>query len=182
MQVITVYQTKTFKDIFTDYDSFSDWYADCGLSDDETDIPAKKTFQLIFNEYADSHVAYDEEGFKNHFANDLYTYYKEFEATTKSISELMNLTDDQIAIGQTMIMNVADIPETTSSTDVETVDFINNQQKTISKKGVLQIKREQLSNKRTLTVKTFLNRFRHLFIKILSPAFTTVFAEDDEEA
>ena len=80
-----------------------------------------------------------------------------------------------------MITNYANIPETASSTDVEEVDFITNQQKAINKKGKLQIKKEQLSNKRTFTVKTFLNRFRHLFIKVISPAYTFVVAEPDEE-
>ena len=121
------------------------------------------------------------EKIRSGFANDIYTYYREFEATSKSIIDLMNLTDEEISIADSMITNFANIPETASSTDVEEVDFITNQQKAINKKGKLQIKKEQLSNKRTFTVKTFLNRFRHLFIKVISPAYTFVVAETDEE-
>lgn len=175
------YSTKYFKDIFPDYDTFKSWYQSTGLSAYANDVPKAVTFRLIANEYNDSHVNLSDESFKEHFANDIYTYYKEFEATTQSIIDLMNLTDDEIAIADNMITNFAQIPETESSTNVEEVDFISNQQKIINKKGLLQIKREQLANKRIFTVKTFLNRFRHLFIKIISPAYTYVVGEPDEE-
>lgn len=175
------YSTKYFKDIFPDYDTFKSWYQSTGLSTDANDVPKTVTFRLIANEYNDSHVNLSDESFKEHFANDIYTYYKEFEATTQSIIDLMNLTDEEIAIADNMITNYAQIPETESSTNVEEVDFISNQQKIINKKGLLQIKREQLANKRIFTVKTFLNRFRHLFIKIISPAYTYVVGEPDEE-
>ena len=175
------YETKLFKNIFPDYQSFADWYRGTPLSDSETDVPSLKTFTLIAFEFNDSHTSLSAESFKEHFANDIYTYYREFEATSKSIIDLMNLTDEEISIADSMITNFANIPETASSTDVEEVDFITNQQKAINKKGKLQIKKEQLSNKRAFTVKTFLNRFRHLFIKVISPAYTFVVAETDEE-
>lgn len=175
------YETKLFKNIFPDYQSFADWYRTTPLSDGETDVPSLKTFTLIAFEFNDSHTSLSVESFKERFANDIYTYYREFEATSKSIIDLMNLTDEEISIADSMITNFANIPETASSTDVEEVDFITNQQKAINKKGKLQIKKEQLSNKRTFTVKTFLNRFRHLFIKVISPAYTFVVAEPDEE-
>lgn len=175
------YETRLFKNIFPDYQSFTNWYRSTPLSDGEKDVPSLKTFTLIAFEFNDSHISLSVESFKEHFANDIYTYYREFEATSKSIIDLMNLTDDEISIADSMITNFANIPETESSTDVEEVNFITNQQKAINKKGKLQIKKEQLSNKRTFTVKTFLNRFRHLFIKIISPAYTFVVAEPDEE-
>lgn len=175
------YETRLFKNIFPDYQSFSDWYRSTPLSDGVEDVPSLKTFTLIAFEFNDSHTSLSVESFKERFANDIYTYYREFEATSKSIIDLMNLTDDEISIADSMITNFANIPETESSTNIEEVDFITNQQKAINKKGKLQIKKEQLSNKRTFTVKTFLNRFRHLFIKIISPAYTFVVAEPDEE-
>lgn len=175
------YNKQLFKNVFPDYKSFKDWYLSTPLSDDNTDVPSEKTFTLIAYEYNDSHIAYSVEGFKQHFANDIYTYYKEFEATTKSIIELMKLTDEEISTADSMIVNTANIPETENSTDEEVVDFISTQQKHINKKGKLQIKREQLSSKRIFTVKTFIGRFRHLFIKIISPAYNFVVAEPDEE-
>lgn len=175
------YETRLFKNIFPDYQTFATWYRGTPLSDDETDVPSEKTFSLIAFEFNDSHVCFSPESFKEHFANDIYTYYREFEATTKSIIDLMKLTDEEISIADSMITNTANIPETESSTNAEEVDFITAQQKSINKKGKLQIKKEQLSSKRTFTVKTFLNRFRHLFIKIISPAYTFVVAEPDEE-
>ncbi len=174
------YPTKVFVDLFPDYVTFKEWYNGSGLSDNELDIPSLKTFTLIRNEYADSHIAFSEESFKQHFANDLYTYYREFEATTKGILDLMELTDEQIEVSDTMITNTADIPETELSTDTKTVDYVSNSQKMMNVKGTLQIKREQLSNKRALTTKTFLNRFKHLFIRILSPSYTYVIGEEGD--
>lgn len=175
------YNTRLFKNIFPDYNTFATWYKSIPLSDDDNDCPSEKTFTLIAYEYNDSHVAFSPDSFKEHFANDIYAYYREFEATTKSIIELMKLTDDEIAVENQNILNVANIPETESSTDEETVDFISTQNKSINKKGKLQIKREQLANKKSFTVKTFINRFRHLFIKVLSPGYTFVVMEPDEE-
>lgn len=180
MEQVT-HNTALFKNIFPDYETFKEWYLSTPLSDGVDDVPNEKTFTIIAYEYNDSHSSFSIESFKQHFANDLYTFYKEFEETTKAISDLMKLTDDDIAIADKMIMNVANIPETESSTDVEEVDFISTQQKTINKKGTLQVKKEQLSNKRIFTVKTFLNRFRHLFIKIISPSYTFVVMEEMED-
>ena len=145
------------------------------------DIDYLIIFILISNEFNDSHSALSVESFKQRFSNDLYTYYREFEETTKSIISLMNVTDDEISTADSMIMNVANIPETQNSTDIEDVGFVSTQQKTIQKKGKLQIRKEQLANKRTFTVKTFINRFRHLFIKIISPAYNFVVAEENNE-
>lgn len=175
------YNSRLFKNIFPDYETFKDWYLSTPLSDGVDDVPNIKTFTLIAYQYNCSTVSSSVESFKQRFAIDLYTFYKEFEETTKSILELMNLTDDEIKIESEIINNIADVPEIESSTNVQEVDFITQQQKTINKKGELQVKREQLSNKRTLTVRTFVGRFAHLFIKILSDAYVFVVGEDEEE-
>lgn len=175
------HSTTLFKNIFPDYVSFSTWYRSTPLSAGETDVPSEITFTLIAYEYNGSHTSMSPDGFKEHFAKDLYTYYKEFEATTKAIDDLMALTEDDVALDDTSIVNFADVPEEKRSTDTEKVDYISNQQKSLTKKGKLRIKKELLSNKRTYTVKTFINRFKHLFIKVLSPAYTFVVSEPDEE-
>lgn len=170
-----------FKNIFPDYDVFKKWYTSIPLSDGETDCPELKTFTLISYEFNDCHVKYTNESFKQRFANVLYTCYKEFETTTEEIKKLMELSDSEIAISDSMITNIAEIPELESTTDVESVDFISQQQKMINKKGQLQIRREQLANKRIFTVKTFLNRFKKLFRNVVSTGFQQVYYEPDME-
>ena len=169
-----IHNTKVFNDIFPDYETFKNWYEKYELI-----VPNKLTFMLIQAEYRVSHVAYTEESFKDHFFIDLYTYVKEFEQTTSAIDNLMSLTDEELSINGSMILNVADVPEVPNSTDADTANFISQQQKTITKKGNLQIKREQLSNKRVYTVKSFLKKFKHLFIKILSTAYVDVIEEPE---
>ena len=142
------------------------------------DCPMLKTFALIFNNYCDSHIASSDETFKMQFSNILDTYYKEYENTTKAIDKLMELNEDDIAIDNSVILNIANIPETESSTSQEEVNFISQQQKTISKKGKLQINKEILSSKRAYTTRTFLNRFKYLFIKIITPDYTLLYEED----
>lgn len=173
------YNTRLFKNIFPDYNSFKEFYTGTPLSDGDSDCPSEKTFSLIAFEFNDSHVSLSPESFKQHFANDLYTYYKEFEETTKAISDLMGLSDDEIEKSGSMVTNVADIPEESRSTNDIEVDFISSQQKMINLKGKAQVKREQLGNKRAFTVKSFLNKFRHLFIKILPPTYIFVVEEGD---
>ena len=175
------FNTTLFKNIFPTYSEFSSWYKTTPLSDDLTDVPSEKTFALIANEFNDSHSAFSPESFKQHFANDLYTYYREFEATTATILELMKLTDGEIETSDVMVTNFASTPETPTNTANDIVGFISNQQRSMNKLGKLQIKKAQLANKRAFTVRTFLNRFRHLFIKVISPAYTYVVSEPDEE-
>ena len=138
------FNTTLFKNIFPTYTEFASWYKTTPLSDDLTDVPSEKTFALIANEFNDSHSAFSPESFKQHFANDLYTYYREFEATTASILELMKLTDDDISLADSMITNFANVPETESSTNITEVNFISNQQKSINKLGKLQIKKASM--------------------------------------
>ena len=148
---------------------------------DYGDIPEFKTFSYLYNEYADCHAAFDFIGFLNHFENDLQTFYKEFEATNKEIDRLMGLTDEQIAIEYSHIMNIAQIPENTYDTDSESVNFVTQQQKDLNKKGTLQIVREQLVNKKAYTVRQFIARFKHLFIKVLSPTYIPVYEGEEED-
>lgn len=171
------YNTKVFKDIFPNFETFIEWYSKTPFY--TANSIDGGTFYLILYEYADSHVAFSEESFKQKFAIDLYTYVKEFQETTKAINDLMELTDNQLLDNGKMITNIADIPATPSSTDVGSVNFITQQQKILNEKPLLQIKKEQLSNKRILTVKTFLNRFRHLFIRIISEQYNLVYGEED---
>lgn len=168
-----------FFQVFPDYDTFAEWYKSTDLSDDDNDVPSKKTFALIFNEYACNHICMYEYSFKLHFANELYTYYKEFEATTEEIDKLMALEDEEIAKNQFHITNVAQIPEEGHSTDTETVDFISTQQKDFNQMGELETRRTQLANKRAYTVKAFLKRFKHLFIKVISPYYTHLYNAEE---
>lgn len=177
----TEVQYKLFKNIFPDYATFASWYKSTPLSDNESDVPQEKTFALIAYEYNDNHVAFTDESFKQRFAIDIYTYYREFEETTKSILAMMQLTDEEIATADSYITNTAVIPETAMSTNVEEVDFVTTQQKQINKKGKLQVKREQLSAKRTFTTRTFIKRFKHLFVKIIDGAYTPVIEENMED-
>ena len=174
-------ETDLFKNIFPDYDTFKTWYTQCGLSDGVTDVPSIKTFKLIFYRFADSHVRFSNDSFKGQFAIDLYTNYKEFEATTAAIDTMMSLTANDISTDSSMIMNLANIPETESSTDTEVVNFIGTQQKTINKKGSLRISKDLLGAKRAYTVKSFLKKFEHLFVRIFSPYYVYLYKDEVEE-
>ena len=174
-----VQNTNLFKNIFPNYDSFSTWYKGCGLSDNATDVPSLKTFQILFYRFADSHVRFSDDSFKGQFAIDLYTYYKEFEETTKAIDTMMSLTASDISTDGSIITNIANIPETENSTDTEVVNFVGQQQKMINKKGSLRISKELVAAKRAYTVKTFIKKFEHLFIRVFSPYYT--FVVKDEE-
>ena len=182
-----VKETKLFKDIFVDegtgemsYDVFKEWYKSCPFSDDNNDYPSEKTFYLIAYTYMDSHINSSIETFKNRFAVDLYTFYKEFEKTTEEIDKLMALTDDEIRDLGYSIVNFADIPETGYNTSDTEVEYITTQQKQINQKGNLQIRKEQLANKRTYTVRSFVAKFKHLFVRIVASQYEFVVGEPVE--
>lgn len=173
------YGTKVFGNLFPDYDTFKEWFLSTPFG--SKTVPNEITFTLIAYEYNDCHLCMNEKNFKEHFAVDLYTYTKEFEKTTERIDKLMELTEDDISTDSTSVMNIATIPENSYDTDSETVNFVTTQQKNINKKGKSNIQREMLSNSRSYTVKTFLRRFKHLFISVLSPSYVKVYREDVED-
>lgn len=148
--------------------------------DKKLDCPRLQTFSLLFNNYSDNHIASSLETFKMHFTNILDTYFKEYENTTKAIDKLMDLKEEDIATDYSTILNIANIPETESTTNQEEVNFISQQQKTISKKGKLQISKEILASKKAYTTRTFLNRFKYLFIKIISSGYNLLYENETE--
>lgn len=174
-----MYNNKVFKDVFPDYNSFEIAWNNSGLSDGYK--PNNRTFQILFIQYCSSHIAFTEDEFKLRFCLEMYTYAKEFEETSVAIDKLMSLSPEEMAISYEAITNFAEIPETELSTDAETVNFISNQQKSINKKGKLQVLRELITNKRSYTTRSFLRKFQYLFIRILSPAYTFAVEEDEEE-
>lgn len=175
-----MYNSKVFKDVFPDYNSFKDFWIDTDIGTDKN-LPSKTAFGVVSIQYCSSHIAFTEDEFKLRFCLEMYTYAKEFEETSKAIDQLMSLSPEEMAISSEAIINFAEIPETELSTDAETVNFISNQQKSINKKGKLQVLRELITNKRSYTTRSFLRKFQHLFIKILSPAYTFAVEEKDEE-
>ena len=178
MQAV-IHNTQVFKNIFKTYDVFRGWYRNTPFCESDEDIPSEKTYSLIAYRYNDSHLSMTEESFLQHFAIELYTYVKEFEETTKAINELMKLDENDFYVDNTMITNIADIPEKLYDTDSDKVDFVSSQQKMINKKGKLRVKKEQLASKRALTTRTFLKRFKYLFITILSSPYTPVVGEPE---
>lgn len=175
------YDFKLFKDIFPDYLTFSNWYDATIFAINGEKRPNNIIYQLIYNEYCVSTIAFSEEVFKGKFSNDLYTYCSDFEQECAAIKDLMALTSEEVAEAGTTVLNIADVPETLSSTDVDIANYISQQQKTISKRGKLEVKRERVRNMREFSVRRFLGRFRHLFIRIISPDYVRVYVEDEHQ-
>ena len=181
MTEIQGYDFRLFKDIFPDYQSFSTWYSNTPFHLLYGQMPDIVTFTIIYNEYCVSHVSYSDEVFKNKFANDLYTYFEDFEQESAAIRDLMKLTSEEVIKAGSTVLNIADIPEQVNSTDAETVSFVSQQQKTNMFRSELEAKREIIRNKRELSVRRFLGRFRHLFMKIISPDYIRVYVEEEHE-
>ena len=176
------YDFKLFKDVFPGYQAFKSWYSTTIFrAVYANSIPNEVTFGLIYNEYCVSHLAFSEEVFKRKFANYLYTYFEDFEQESDAIRDLMALTSSQILKAGTTVVNMADIPEQLNSTDTDVVNFVSQQQKTNMFRSELDAKREIIRNKRELSVKRFLGRFRHLFMRIISPDYIKVYVEEEHE-
>lgn len=167
------------------YNAFKTWYrTQSHFSDSDTDVPKEKTFWLIASEFMDSHVAFSDVDFYNHFAVKLYTYYKEFEKKTDIINSLLELTEEQVTTEYSDVSNTADVPETPTNTSATVVDYISRQNKLMHLKGKLQANLDLLDNKKAYTVDAFLAKFRPLFIKVVSPEYnygfgTNVYAGEE---
>lgn len=159
-----VYNTLTFKDIFGSYEDFKEIYEDSVLFDI---IPSRKTFQILFNEYASSNVSTSKESFIRRFENVLFEHYERFEMDM-NLKKMARDGSIDFKDGGGIIENIATAPNNEGNTDSDLVKSLDQQTKIATDEGpVAEYSRKMMYNKPYI-IRQFLNQFRSLFIKIIA--------------
>lgn len=174
------YTTKTFTDIWSDLETFTNDLQNCSLTVSLAE-KAETLFLLFYGEYGNSSIAYfDENQFKYKFYSLLYqygnVYFRRREVQEAIIA--LDINSNDVLSGTKAIYNTAQNPSTTPSTDSLTeLTYIDSQNTTNYLKTKLTGYSEYLDLITKDETKEFLNKFKDLFIKVVTPQYPLLYPE-----
>lgn len=180
-QMIPIYSTKTFTQVWESATSFLNEWKSCALysSDLITDANINRTFYLLYARYGNSPIANrDVNQFKYKVWSILFQYapswQKELDIQVKLRG--LDLDSDSIYTGSRVFYNHAYNPSTIpDTTDTEQLPYIDDQNTTNYKKSLLEglsilddlIKADVTEN--------FLNRFKRLFKIVVASEYPVLY-------
>lgn len=116
-QMLPMYSTKNFSDLYPDVQTFMGDYGTLGLPKTITDQNAQILFYLLFSRYGNSPIAnYDENQFKVKLQATIWQFGPTWEKRLDIQDKLRKLTDTELSTG-TMTTNVSTGTSSGNSTD-----------------------------------------------------------------
>ena len=165
------FRTRTFTDIYSDFESFKTDYIDCDIPTTLDDTALKTLYYLLYARYGNSNIASsDETQFKYKVFSTIFMYGPAWQKRLDIQKKLIDLGDDEILVGATAIYNSAYNPETAPSTQAtEELNYINQQNVTKYKKSKLEAYAVLEELIKTDVTEQFIGKFKKLFITIVEP-------------
>lgn len=166
------FRTRTFAEIYTEFDTFATEYKENGLPNSTlTDNNLKTLYYLLYARYGNSCVASsDENQFKYKLFSTIFMYGPAWQKRLEIQGKLLGLSDDEIVKGSTAIYNSALNPSTSPSTQsMEELQYINSQNTTKYKKSKLEGYASLYEIIKTDVTEEFIRKFKKLFITVVEP-------------
>lgn len=165
------FRTRTFTDIYSDFESFKTDYIDCDIPTTLDDTALKTLYYLLYARYGNSNIASsDETQFKYKVFSTIFMYGPAWQKRLDIQKKLIDLGDDEILVGATAIYNSAYNPETAPNTQsTEELNYINQQNVTKYKKSKLEAYAVLEELIKTDVTEQFIGKFKKLFITIVEP-------------
>lgn len=186
-----MYNTKTFADIYEDYDTFKEDHVDnaflpCIIDhDDGTDENPKVSslqilYYLAFSKFGNNPIAnLDENQFKAKFEAVMWQYGPAWEKKLDIQKKVRELTADDLLTGAKAVHNHAFNPSTEPSTaTLDELTYINEQNTTNYKKSKMDAYGQLWSLIADDVTEEFLARFKPLFQKVVYPKAYLYESED----
>lgn len=166
------YRTRSFSDIFPDYDTFGAFMATM-VDFTEEPLGTKESQMLYYtlaSRYKDSHIADSDE---DHFKLEVWAIINEHGPTwARKLSiqkTLRGLTEADIVRAGKTIMNTAANPSTTPTT--EEIEQINEQITNTSKRAVADAYDMLYSSLKDNLTGAFMDKFKPLFLTVVLPEY-----------
>ena len=142
-----------------------------GLPNKITEEEATTLYYLLYSHYGNSHIcSTDENRFKYNLFSIIWMYGPTWAKNVKIQDELRGLTLEELQQGATSIYNHAYNPSSAPSTQsTEELSYINDQNVSKSKTGKIAAYNNLMILLRTDVTKQFIDKFKKLFITIVSP-------------
>lgn len=177
------FRTKTFSDIYGSVDEFLAEYKTVGIPTTLTDDTAKTLYYILYANFGNSHIASsDENRFQYQLFSTIWQYGPTWEREVAIQKRLRELSEDDLLKGSTQIYNNAANPGTEPTTEtLEELQYINNQNVTKNKKGVLEGYALLMSLLKNDVTTEFISRFKKLFIVIAQPELPLLYEEISDD-
>lgn len=175
------YRTRKFTDIFPDIDSFKDTAENIGIPLKVTNLDT--IFYLLYARYGNSHISFsDETQFIYSLFMTIFQYGPTWEKRLDVQEKIRNLSDEELVKGGRAIYNHSFNPSSEPSTStLEELLTINDQNTTNYKKSTIEGYALLLSVLETDVTEEFINKFRKLFIQVLSPDYPLLYTTEVNE-
>ena len=181
------YITKTFGQVYEDYEHFKSDYDDLiGLvSGGITPLTANNiqaTYYLLYARYGNTPIVnYDETQFKLKLMATIATYGPVWEKKKAIQVSLRGLTEDELLQGAKQIYNHAFNPSTEPSTqELEELTHINEQNVTNNKKSKMEAYSILWANLHVDATDEYLNKFKNCFSRFVGDQYPIIYVVEDE--
>lgn len=180
------YDTKTFCEVFPDVNTFLNgqnvgWHSSGLYLSEMTDAKMTTLYYLLYARFGNSPIAnYDQNQFRYKVWALVYQYGPAWSRELDIQANLRGLTVDDIQQGAQTVYNHAYNPSDAPATGTTVLPYINDQNVTNFKKGLLEgyAMLEELL-KRDVT-SAFLDRFKNLFLSFVGDRYPYEFVEEED--
>lgn len=183
MQMIPMYSTELFQDIFPTYEVFKLDYDGSKFPKTITDDNYKTLYYLLFARYGNNPIAnLDVEQFKVKLQSIIWQYGPSWEKRLDIQDKIRNLSDDDILEGAKAIYNHASNPgelEAETTIDLPELKYIDNQNTTNYKKSKMDAYTQLWDLLVTDVTNEFINRFRPLFKQFVRPEVNYIYESEE---
>ena len=177
------FRTRTFTDVYTEFETFKEDYTSCGIPTTLNDTNLLTLYYLLYARYGNSNIASsDENQFKYKIFSTIFMYGPAWQKRLDIQQKLLNLSDDEIVKGTTAIYNSALNPSQSPSTQaLEELNYINSQNTTKYKKSKIEGYATIYALIETDVTEEFIGKFKKLFITIVEPELPLWYTEGDQQ-
>lgn len=180
-------RTRTFADIFPDWDTFNAYRTTCGFPDmlqdnaDYSNYSPQVVYYLLLSEYANSSIKSSDEGrFKLKLMSILYQYGPTWQREMYLQEKLLRVSDDEMLVGSRAVYNHAKNPGVEPSTSaLDQLEYIDDQNVTNYMKNKPDAYREISDGLSPSITKRFLDKFKQLFVPIAYGDYPLIYIEED---
>ena len=176
------YNTKIFREIWPDFDSFFTDYSKSHLKSSELEGSEGMIYDLLFANFAnDSIASMDEFQFKAKVFERIFNYGPTWKKRLSIQERIRNMSEEELRIGGRDISNFAINPNTSPSTSsTDELTEISQQTSRNRKRGRLDAYANLLSLLDEDVTADFVRRFRPLFRTIVSPLATQIYPNEED--
>lgn len=177
------FRTRTFCDIFPDFDTFLAEVKESQIEVPISDSSLKNLYYLLYARYGNSHISsFDENQFKYSVFSIIFMYGGAWEERYKIQKEIKLLTESELKEGNRTINNSAYNPDILPSTDnLEALPYITQQTTANQARGKLEALVAKNNQILTDVTEDFISKFKKLFLKVVFPEEPGWYVDDLEE-